>query len=305
MKWEKLGVLYCPNANDEMQYASLPVVDVIDEKKGLIRIYYTQRDKNNYGFPTFLEGTLKEDRFHIIKNEHEPLIERNAAGTFDDSGVNITSYVDVDENERRFYYLGWNLGVTVPFRNSVGVAVTVDKNKLKMKRVFRGPILDRNKNNPFSVTTPFVIKEKGLYKMWFCCGEDWIINKDGSKEVACHIQYAESLDGYDWIRHGDIAINHLPTDHVTTSPFVIKEDGIYKMWYSYRGEKYRIGYAESIDGKNFVRKDEEAGITVSESGWDSEAVCYPCIFDLNGERYMVYCGNGYGESGMGLAKLEK
>jgi predicted GH43/DUF377 family glycosyl hydrolase len=77
------------------------------------------------------------------------------------------------------------------------------------------------------------------------------------------------------------------------------------MWYSYRGRSYRIGYAESDNGIEWVRKDEEVGIDVSESGWDSEMIEYPYIFDHEGQRYMLYNGNGYGRTGIGLAVLEE
>jgi hypothetical protein len=73
------------------------------------------------------------------------------------------------------------------------------------------------------------------------------------------------------------------------------------MWYSYRGESYRTGYAESQDGINWQRKDEEAGIDVSPSGWDSEMIAYAHVFNHRGKRYMLYNGNGYGKTGIGLA----
>ena len=73
------------------------------------------------------------------------------------------------------------------------------------------------------------------------------------------------------------------------------------MYYSYRGEMYRIGYAESEDGLEWNRMDEHAGIAPSESGWDSEMICYPCLFEYEGRRYMSYNGNGYGKSGFGIA----
>ena len=78
------------------------------------------------------------------------------------------------------------------------------------------------------------------------------------------------------------------------------------MWFSYRsgnGEKYRIGYARSKDQKLWELANEDAGITTSSAGWDSEMVEYPYVFDLEGQRYMLYNGNGYGESGFGLAVL--
>jgi hypothetical protein len=76
------------------------------------------------------------------------------------------------------------------------------------------------------------------------------------------------------------------------------------MWYSTRGSAYRIGYAESGDGREWVRMDHRAGIGVSASGWDSEMIEYPFVFDHDGTRFMLYNGNGYGKAGFGLAVLE-
>ena len=80
------------------------------------------------------------------------------------------------------------------------------------------------------------------------------------------------------------------------------------MFFSYRGAppmKYRIGYAVSSDGIQWTLKNEKVGIDVSSSGWDSEMICYPSIFEHKGEHYMLYNGNGYGKTGFGLAVLEK
>ena len=80
------------------------------------------------------------------------------------------------------------------------------------------------------------------------------------------------------------------------------------MWYSFRAQptidSYRIGYAESADGLEWVRMDDRVGIDVSSSGWDSEMICYPKVFEHQGKLYLLYNGNGYGKSGFGLAVLE-
>jgi len=33
-------------------------------------------------------------------------------------------------------------------------------------------------------------------------------------------------------------------------------------------------------------------------------ICYPYVFKHKGRFYMLYCGNGYGKTGFGLAVLE-
>ena len=73
------------------------------------------------------------------------------------------------------------------------------------------------------------------------------------------------------------------------------------MWYSFRGDFYKIGYAESDNGIEWNRQDADAGIDTSDYGWDSEMIEYPYIFECIGNRYMLYNGNGYGKSGIGIA----
>jgi len=300
MKWKKQGRVYCPSEEDPYTHAMFPVVEVTDNERGLVRIYYTHRDKTNYGFPTYMDASIVDDKFSILYNHHEPIMEKAALGNFDDSGVNVTSIVKIN-GRKRFYYYGWNLGVTVPFRNSIGVAEEAEDGVM-LKRLYAGPMMDRSKEFPNLCATPCVLKEGDAFKMWFASGEPWLL-MDGKPAVACSIGYAESENGLDWRRQKAPAVGHGDGDHVVSTPCVLKDGNIYKMWYSYRGRKYRIGYAESHDGRTFHRMDEQVGIDVSEQDWDSDMICYPSVFDLGKKRYMIYCGNEYGKTGFGLAVL--
>lgn len=80
------------------------------------------------------------------------------------------------------------------------------------------------------------------------------------------------------------------------------------MWYSFRsgsGSPYRIGYASSCDGEHWLRDESDSGIDVSDSGWDSEMICYPFVFKHKNNYYMLYNGNGYGRTGFGMAVCEE
>ena len=79
--------------------------------------------------------------------------------------------------------------------------------------------------------------------------------------------------------------------------------GVYMMWYSVKGQAYRLGYAVSDDGFEWERKDDQVGIDVSPTGWDSEMIEYPSTFAWEGKLYLLYNGNGYGKTGFGLAEL--
>ena len=94
------------------------------------------------------------------------------------------------------------------------------------------------------------------------------------------------------------------SEYAISRPSVIRDRDCWRMWFSHRGSAYRIGYAESLDGIHWKRLDADCQIDVSESGWDSEMIEYPFVFDHDGSRYMLYNGNGYGKTGFGLAVLE-
>jgi hypothetical protein len=72
----------------------------------------------------------------------------------------------------------------------------------------------------------------------------------------------------------------------------------------FRGDAYRIGYAESPDGYTWTRMDDRAGIEASVDGWDSEMIEYPHVFEHDARLYMLYDGSRYGRTGFGLAVLD-
>jgi hypothetical protein len=141
--------------------------------------------------------------------------------------------------------------------------------------------------------------------MWYVSGLGWITLGE-TKYPTYVIRYAESADGVVWSADNPVCFNFKDDKEFGFGrPWVIKEKGIYKMWYSIRSRSspYRIGYAESKNGVDWTRKDEETGIDVSEHGWDSEMICFPCIIRIGETKYMFYNGNQHGKTGFGLAEL--
>jgi hypothetical protein len=136
--------------------------------------------------------------------------------------------------------------------------------------------------------------------MWYVSGTGWM-HEGSSLEPCYNIRYAESEDGIHWERPGRLCIDYGPDEHAIARPWVSRDDDCYRMWFAVRGVRYRIAYAESIDGINWTRADHVGGLTPSGQGWDSDMVEYPCMLDHQGRRYMLYNGNDYGKTGVGLA----
>jgi hypothetical protein len=199
------------------------------------------------------------------------------------------------EDPKLLYYIGWNRAASVPFRNALGVAISRDGGET-FEKFSRGPVLDRSVFDPCFVASACVLREGPRWRMWYLSCVAW------DPRHRYHIKYAESDDGIAWRRNGHVCIDFKDaSEYAISRPSVIRDGDLYRMWYSYRGESYRIGYAESEDGVHWARKDDEAGIDVSAEGWDAEMIEYPHVIRHRGRLYLFYNGNGYGETGIGLA----
>lgn len=304
MNWEKLGRIFSPeelNVDWIHSYATIPIADQLEGD--LYKIYFTPRDKLNRSHVAWVVIDMNNP-LQVLDCSKEPVLAPGNLGGFDDSGAMANCLVTV-EDKKYLYYQGCNLGVTVPFRNSIGLAISEDNGKT-FNKIGLGPIIDRTYKEPYFTATPSVIYENGIFRAWYLSCVKWIL-EDGVPKHYYHLKYAESGNGIDWKREGIVAIDFKNDEEYAIGvPRVIKEGNIYKMWYCYRGHKYRIGYAESKDGISWQRKDEVMeNFTVSEHGWDSEMVEYPFILDFKDDRYMFYNGNHYGKTGIGIARLIK
>ena len=306
MKWNKMGLIFKPSGDHAwmMTHAALPLPDKISDDT--VRIYFATRSGEGKSAITFLEAEAN-DPARVRYIHDKPVLSPGKLGTFDDDGVGPYSLVK-QGNKKYLYYGGCNVGVTVPYRNAIGLAVSEDDG-LTFERVCEGPVVDRNQDEPYFTAAADVMLCSDRWKMWYGSATGWtVIN--GRTEAQYQIKYAESADGISWKRDNVICIAYKSSGEANVRPCVIREKNVYKMWYCYRGsvnfrtdkeQSYRLGYAESLDGVAWTRKDEEAGIDRSEEGWDSQMMCYPYVYEHEGKKYLLYNGNGFGQSGFGYA----
>ena len=65
---------------------------------------------------------------------------------------------------------------------------------------------------------------------------------------------------------------------------------------------YKIGYAQSTDGKVWERYEKpELFPTGNQEEWDGVMTAYPYVVQWKEELLMFYNGNGFGETGIGIA----
>jgi predicted GH43/DUF377 family glycosyl hydrolase len=318
MKWKKIGKIFNPTnfelPNSCFEFAQSPQVLLIED---YIRVYFSTREKDNTGkYLSHIAFVDFDKKFNVLSVSKNPVIKLGSLGCFDEHG--IFPFNVVKTSNKLFGYIGgWNRRVSVSVDGSIGLAISED-NGLTFQRVGDGPVLTTSINEPFLIGDPFVKVYDGLFHMWYIFGTTW---KKFSEEIPpdriYKIGHAISNDGIIWVKkeEGRQIISDSLVEHESQAlPTVIKIGKKYHMFFCYRqssdfrknaNRSYRIGYAFSEDLYNWTREDSSAGIDVTKGDWDSDMLCYPHIFEMDGDIYLIYNGNEFGRFGFGLAKLEK
>ncbi|EAI4070945.1 glycoside hydrolase family 32 protein [Campylobacter jejuni] len=300
MKWEKKGLIFCPNKENEWMDNSFlqPTPIVLQDR---IRIFGGIRDAKGVSRIGYVE-VEKDNPSIIIRYSSNPVLDIGKDGMFDDNGVTPTSLVAI--NDRLYlYYAGYTLGTKVRFRVFSGIAVS-DNGGEKFVRIQENPITDRAPGEELFRVVHSVVYDKGVYKFWYGGGNYFIQGKNKTLPVY-DIRYMESLSLLEFPKSGIVAIPIIDGNHRVGRPFVFLENDIFKMFYGYGSEEYpyRLAYAESNNGIQWKNKD--INIDLSSDGWDSEMMAYPSFIRVDGKGYLFYNGNNYGYGGFGYAQLVK
>lgn len=306
--WKKKGLIYsCNNSVFFKTHTTRPIPYLISEN--CLRIFFSSRDVNDIPYPSYIDVN-PHNPSEILDINERPLLDIGRIGTFDDSGITPVSILNHHSGKLLLYYVGWKrrrYGISI--ETSIGVA-EVDLKRNLLRRLFDGPILAQDINHPILTAAPFVIKNKNGYRMWYCSGSEWLQMEHGP-EMLYTVYVADSNDGMFWKQtKSDPVIPPNFYGEVISAPWLVKTPDCLIMWYSRRGsasprDKYYLpGVATSKDGLNWMRQDDNVGIARSSSGWDSEMICYPAVFNFHDTSYMFYSGNDVGKGGIGYAIAE-
>lgn len=307
IRWKKQKLIFNPAGKYSWMNSHAQVPTIL-ELKDRYRVYFTSRPKQTLSLIGFVDLDI-EDPSKILYEHKDSLLPLGGPGTFDEFGLMPASVLQ--ENGKIYlYYTGWSRGITVPYLNAIGLAISEDDGRT-FKKYSEGPIVERRNFEPYSAMSPCVLKENDQWHMWYSSGIGWHTGKKGYEPIYI-IKYADSVDGINWQQKNKTVIHQNTEGEANTRPTVVKIENHYHMWFCYRGSidyhggkgSYRIGYASSPDLMHWKRDDSKAGIDVSTAGWDSKMVEYPQVIRRNNEFLLFYNGNEFGSSGFGYATGE-
>ncbi len=299
-KWRKLGLLYSPpgiNPHPKLvSHAANPLPLLIEGD--LYRVYFSGRDSDNRSSVGAVDIDIVKRK--VVREHRQPFFEHGVAGSFYADGVSVGNCYEAG-GVTYMLFMGWQCPAGRHWRGDIGQLVV--KSDLSLELASAAPLMGSDAIDPISLSYPWVLRrDLDSYDMWYGSTAAW---DAGNGEMLHVINYASSADGLAWTREGLAVSYELGRAQAFSRPTVVGSvTAGYEMWFSYRsggGEKYRIGYAISRDGRQWNLSLNSTGIDVSANGWDSEMIEYPFVLDHKGERYMLYNGNGYGSTGFGLA----
>ncbi len=310
-RWHRLGpVFQVPvDAPAWASHAQAPTVLALHARRW--RIWVAGRDAGNRSRPFRIDVDPGAD-FRVLEADPAPVLEPGAPGAFDEHGLGPACALRVD-GQVHLYYTGIAQRSDVPYQLAIGLA-TSDDDGLTFRRASPGPVIDIGPRAPVFVSTPCVWAFRGGLRAMLMTAIDWIVH-DGRQECRYELRGADSTDGVHWRIDEVPAIALAPGEAGLARPWVLPEDGGWRMWFAARGlagfrdggpDGYRLHSAWSADGRHWRREGEVAFATPPAApGWDAAMQAYPCVVPHAGRRVMVYCGNGFGRDGFGVAIEER
>ncbi len=303
MKWEKQGIIYAPDGSSSWaKHSALQPTPLLLTPE-IIRVFVGFRDEHGVSRVGFVDVEAANPS-NVVQVSENPVLDIGIPGAFDENGI-VPCAVVRHENELRLYYAGYQLGSKVKFFVFGGLAISQDGGN-SFHRHQRVPVLERSDKELFFRVAHSVIFDEGKWRIWYGAGSEWT----GPQNMlpVYDVRYTESADGIAIGPSGDICVSLKDSEEYRIGrPYVIRQDGRYLMFYGAATKRagYRLGYAESIDGYSWTRKDDEVGITISQDGWDSLTIAYPSVLTYRDRTYLFYNGNNMGATGFGYALLKE
>ncbi|HRO41249.1 MAG TPA: hypothetical protein PL009_00340 [Flavipsychrobacter sp.] len=302
MHWEKKGLIFNPEGlggwRDNTFITPTPCLLTPE----VIRVFGGFRDKEGISRIGYIDLKAENPK-EIISISSKPVLDIGKEGMFDDNGVILGSVIKNGE-ELWMYYVGFQLVKKVKFLAFSGLAISSDNGE-SFRRISDTPVLDRYADEHYIRAIHTVIKEKDRFRIWYSAGNRWeIINAIPYPQYK--IMYTESADGINMpVGKGINCVDVVNDEYRIGRPTVFIENGLHKMFYTKDtlSKIYSAGYAESKDGLIWERKEDLFHLPLSETGWDSQTICYPVPLKTNYGHYLFYSGNNMGQSGVGYAQL--
>jgi len=223
-----------------------------------------------------VSACLATGQVHWLLND-QPVFGPGPPGVWDNGS--IIGFCVVRNGDR--YVVYYDSG-------AVGIGRATSSDGLVWQREPTAPVLARGPDlyDAKYIWGPAVVADPDGYKMWYTSSDP---------DNTWTISLAVSHDGVEWVKCPSNPVLRVDLPDKVGDPWVIWEDGLYKMWYTHYNRSlghFVIDYATSPDGVEWRRYERNPVLAPSESGPDSSSVRDPCVIRTDNGYGMWYRGIG-------------
>jgi hypothetical protein len=321
MRITRLGRVFAAEDGPDwmVSHAAYPVPVRIAADR--LRVFFNTRDAMNRGAAAWVDVDAANPR-RILRVADTPCLVPGSPGAFDDRGISNGS-IAVVGGTPWLYYMGWNKSADVPFRNAIGLAVCDSPGcgpNPMFNRRFEGPLVDRSRHDPFTLSYPFVTPPPigPIGKGGRTAAEPWRMiygTSRGGGTVEADMRHtlteATSPDGIDWRPTGLDIMPLEAGDYGISRPWLFESGGRRYLMFSIRRQTYSIGLAvqDTPSGpwrrvaNDLLGPAPDGPNAAGDHDWERGATCYASTIKVADQRYLFYCGREYGRTGFGVATL--
>lgn len=281
-----------PNPKSSWRAVQSGMCSALPLPGGGYRIWVTGREPTKR--PMVIGWMDVDANFKVIDESAEPCLRPEPV---DKAGVLMPCVVDAGNGELRMYFTGYR----------PGLAFSRDFGKTWTKHPDR--ILEVDDVDPVSLGTNCVVRDGEIWRTFYTAVQP--PRYAGELKIDRFlIRYAESSDGLKWTKPKEnLALDADPFG-TSARPDVWRDGARWLMLYSrapavspeFPVRRYRLRLAESADGRAFRDVVPVLDPTNRAEDFDSMSCEYGWTLPDDRSRFL-YSGNGFGRSGLGVARL--
>ena len=278
-----------------LNYASNPLIIKVSEE--LSRLFFNSRDENNRS-SIYSIDLLGED-FIIISESIRLQHAFGNSSSFYSHGISLGNTFELGK-KNYISVMGWKINPGEHWSGRIG-KVEVDS-KGNLMRMDEKVWFDLDEEDPISLSYPAIYQEGTSLSMWYGSTVTW---DSGNGEMLHILKEKRSKDGTNFISSNSVIPFKMDQAQAFSRPSIVKYNNRNLMAYSYRGsnDKYKIGFVWLDDFSTATQVGGIPAFLPSREYWENEMVEYPSLFVRNKKLFMLYNGNDYGKTGIGITEI--
>lgn len=298
--WVRVGWIEPPIGLGEWCASHLSLPFCIPQNATEYRVFFSSRDSDQRSHVGWVDVVFNSDHSFKTSFGTSPVVCPGNAGTFDEHGVS-GSYFEIVDKRLRVWNFGWQRLQGKAWSNAIGLAeISIYDAESTAENTL---IIKSNEFEQHGLAYPYIISQNSIRHLFY--GAFDLYGVPSLNEPYSFISKRAEIGDDFRLSDRSPMIAHLNGKSAQSRPCIIRDGSGYRAWVSVKGDKYEICSAYSLDLRNWYWSDEGYDLRPNGLNEESQEVCYSHVVDFMDSRLMFYNGDGFGKSGIGIAKWQE